>query len=622
MASFRRDAQGRLVALPERFLENISGKAAVRPDPVDFRDRLYEPRLTRVPRALPPRLPDGFPVRDQVEDGPCTGHALAGVIDILRWLADGQDRLPAPASGRMLYELARSYDGLEGEEEDGSTLRGAIRGFYHNGACLREDAFEDTADEWVLTLARVRQAREIALGGYYRLRHHVHDYQAALVEAGCILCSAMVHENWKLGAVRQNGRIALPPATDGTGVLEPTTYPVTGSHAFVIVGYDEEGFFVLNSRGPGWGRKGVARWSYADWQAHVLDAWVLGLSGTTGTTFNLVGAAAGGHTPATPRLQVDGHYLHLRRGSPVARGIYPSAGPLASSLRGCLDTEATGKGRQVMLWVESGLEGLEPMARRAARLAPAFLRLGIYPVFLWWHVGLATQVEALLDAVAGRLADQTGDLEAERAPLLEDFARTCLRPLWADLEDTARATAKVGWEHLEAVLGPSVGSAEKLHVVAHGAGALVLCHLARRLGNGGFPRVVASTTLLAPICTVGELLTAVPRLGRVALQVLPEGQELADRVGPYQGSWARLAGRALRGERDPAMRPGGAADTRSTLAGTMAGASLLKQKAPRKVQVHPVSGHTPGMAVGHLGLADDPATVARVAEHARAGVHA
>ena len=35
----------------------------------------------------------------------------------------------------MLYTMAKQYDEWPGDKYDGSSLRGALRGFYNNGAC-------------------------------------------------------------------------------------------------------------------------------------------------------------------------------------------------------------------------------------------------------------------------------------------------------------------------------------------------------------------------------------------------------------------------------------------------------------------------------------------------------
>ena len=47
-----------------------------------------------------------------------------------------------------------------------------------------------------------------------------------------------------------------------------------GGHAFLIAGYNEDGFLVQNSWGTGWGHKGYATLRYEDWLANAYDAWV------------------------------------------------------------------------------------------------------------------------------------------------------------------------------------------------------------------------------------------------------------------------------------------------------------------------------------------------------------
>ncbi len=79
----------------------------LRRDPIDLRDRYYDPPLRRLPASLPPdrlrREPDGLlvPVRDQGQEDSCVAQALAALVDILR--LDGTDPGTglAPASARM-----------------------------------------------------------------------------------------------------------------------------------------------------------------------------------------------------------------------------------------------------------------------------------------------------------------------------------------------------------------------------------------------------------------------------------------------------------------------------------------------------------------------------------------
>ena len=94
----------------------------VRPDPPDFRDRVYQSSLQEIKSYLIPELDpptitgevsysNGVAVRDQGSEGSCTGQALAAVIDFQnkKRKLDGAD-VPNNVSARMLYEEAREYD--------------------------------------------------------------------------------------------------------------------------------------------------------------------------------------------------------------------------------------------------------------------------------------------------------------------------------------------------------------------------------------------------------------------------------------------------------------------------------------------------------------------------------
>jgi hypothetical protein len=247
------------------------------PDTPDLRDRIYAPTLIDLKAQLPP--PRDLIILNQGSEGACTGFALAAAINRLN--AERRNRLPSlpeEVSPRMLYEMARLHDEWPGESYAGSSLRGAIKGFFHNGVCRLELApYRPNEDGWTLSVAQAKDARNVSLGAYYRLRPDATHYHAALNEVDIICASARVHEGWRSV---QNGRILQSRAS-------------IGGHAFVIVGYDDKGFFVQNSWGTTWGGggpcpNGVAHWSYEDWAENILDAWVLRLSVPTPDAFNVV----------------------------------------------------------------------------------------------------------------------------------------------------------------------------------------------------------------------------------------------------------------------------------------------------------------------------------------------
>src|SRR6185436_3184190 len=68
-------------------------------------------------------------ILDQGSEGACTGFALAAVINFLR----SDARKAGSVSPQMLYEMARRYDEWPGESYEGSSARGAMKGWVTHG---------------------------------------------------------------------------------------------------------------------------------------------------------------------------------------------------------------------------------------------------------------------------------------------------------------------------------------------------------------------------------------------------------------------------------------------------------------------------------------------------------
>ncbi|WP_162911033.1 hypothetical protein [Azohydromonas sediminis] len=158
-------------------------KRAARPDAIDFRDRWFVPAISSAP---PPTLfpADPLPVKHQGETNACTGFALALVVEHLLRRA-GREAQPA-ISPFMLYSMARRYDEFPGSVADeGSSLRGALKGWFKHGAC-REALFPGLQmppaaaridDDWWYDAVRR------PLGAYYRIAPtQLTDMHAALHE--------------------------------------------------------------------------------------------------------------------------------------------------------------------------------------------------------------------------------------------------------------------------------------------------------------------------------------------------------------------------------------------------------------------------------------------------------
>src|SRR5262249_47009085 len=119
--------------------------------------------------------------------------ALSAVINYLL----GQRGIKRVASPRMLYEMARCYDEWPGENYDGSSARGAMKGWARHGVCEQKLWTDGMHGRGHLDARTGKVALETPAGAYYRIKHkEVRDVHAALTEVGIVYCTIMVHDGW------------------------------------------------------------------------------------------------------------------------------------------------------------------------------------------------------------------------------------------------------------------------------------------------------------------------------------------------------------------------------------------------------------------------------------------
>jgi C1A family cysteine protease len=237
-------------------------KYDARPDAADFRDLLYQPSLINVPATIPVGtfMRRHVPVMNQGAEGACTGFGLATVVHyLMRTRAGANDK--EDVSPRMLYEMAKLNDRWWGEDYSGSSCRGAIKGWHKNGVCSEALwPYKPDDTDKTLTTERAENAAQRPLGAYYRVNtHDLTHVHTALTEVGVLYVSAKVHTGWQ--KVGGDGKVSL-------------VNDEIGGHAFVLIGYDELGFWFQNSWGTRWGFNGLGHLSYADWLKNGQDAWV------------------------------------------------------------------------------------------------------------------------------------------------------------------------------------------------------------------------------------------------------------------------------------------------------------------------------------------------------------
>jgi len=575
-----------------------------RSDAPDFRDFDYEPALLPLKPELP--APAMLNVRDQGSEGACTGFGLAAVIDLLiakaRHKVDGK---PVVVSTRMLYEMAQRYDEWAGEDYEGSSCRGAIKGWYSMGVCREALYPYDQSLNTGWTIDAAKDARNTTIGAYYRLRQRISDYHAALNEVGAIYCSADVHKGWQ--------------SPDPTNPRIGYDKKILGGHAFAIVGYDKDGFWIQNSWGPDWGRNGTALWTYEDWQLNVKDGWVFQLALPTPQIWHLPPRRTENSTaenaPSPGRAEIAGHFVHIDDGHFREKGRYWSN--LGDVRLTAKLVAQSGKYDHLLFYAHGGLNSPEASARRIAAMKETFKANGIYPYHLMYDTGL---LEELKDVLIGRRKE--ADARAAGFTdwldrLVEKLTRVPGRALWREMKSGARLPfedGNAGTDTLQAFIDAfsAAGASKKIHLAGHSTGMILLSHLLQRLSKMAPEIPVSSVSLLAPAGTVDLFTDLVQpflkaphpefRIQEMTIYNLTDELEQNDEVTKaYNKSLLYLVSRAFEEEVPERI-----------LGMQMYSEVVGRRKLPR-LTIHYSEGDVPGARVTasatHAGFDNDPLTM-------------
>ena len=470
----------------------------VGPDYPDNRDWIYRPVL----RELKPELerPGGLNIRDQGREGACTGFALAAAIDLLKRRSGESD---FQASSRMLYEMAKRHDEWAGEDYEGSSLRGAIQGWKNMGVCTEDQwkYYHSARRRGDLTIERAKAARNNTIGAYYRLRPEIADFHAALMESGVIVASAMVHKGWQ----KPDGdRIIMHDALDG-------------GHAFAIVGYNLEGFWVQNSWGKDWGDRGVALWTYEDWIKSLMDAWVFRLALPTPQIFGMFPessklvshpdqpASERVAKPAVNRQDIAGHFVHVDDGEFAERDRYWST-PHDVEQTAALVGESD-KYKHLLIYGHGGLNSPEDSARRIAAMKEVFKDNGIYPFHIMYDTGIAEELKDLIFGKGKQAQTRVGGADDWLDRVVEHQVKRPGTLLWEEMkQDADDAFARNGagavslGHFLRALRNSPPGRKKKVHLVGHSTGGILFAHLIQTLGQHDIS--FDTVSLMAPACSI------------------------------------------------------------------------------------------------------------------------
>ena len=467
---------------------------------------MYEPTLIEVPteRPLDDYLKVRVPILDQGQEGACTGFGLATVIHyLLRTRKVVPDR--GEVSPWMIYDMARRYDEWPGESYEGASARGAMKGWHKHGVCSKTNWPKEDRDTERYRV-RFAEALRRPLGAYLRVNHKdVIAMHTAISEVGILYATASVHDGWDDPG--RNGEIEFDSKSK-----------VTGGHAFAIVAYDKDGFWIQNSWGPDWGRRGFARLTYDDWLVHGTDVWVARLGAPIEfhehtSVSRGVGVTAGG-SRSYMFCDLRPHIISLgNNGLLRTEGTYGTSADDVKEIFQHVAQQANDR-QHLLLYAHGGLVAEDSAIQKVADLRGPLLDAGVYPISIIWKTDFWTTLKNVLEeAITKRrpegFLDSSKDFMLDRLDdALEPLARVIGgKSEWDEMKENAIAASQPGGGL--ALVADLLGDITRrfpslrVHLVSHSAGSIVFGGFVERLAAARpAPVNIATCTLWAPACTM------------------------------------------------------------------------------------------------------------------------
>jgi C1A family cysteine protease len=173
------------------------------------------------------------PIKDQLETPMCAAFMGASIIESLYKI---KFDVNIDLSEQMIYYWAQRNDELEGEDYEGTTIKGVMKALYNDGVCYE--------NEWPFRTDFSKPTKDILKIKKYNLVElelsHLHEaLRRKPIAAGFYLPERF-------------------ESTTDNGIVPNTLPDKASGHAMTIVGYNlkYDLFKVRNSWGEEWGKKG------------------------------------------------------------------------------------------------------------------------------------------------------------------------------------------------------------------------------------------------------------------------------------------------------------------------------------------------------------------------------
>jgi C1A family cysteine protease len=247
----------------------MNRKFGAKRDVHDVRDRMY--RGARAPFVVPPQIDlreFGGPIKDQGEEGSCTGHAFSSARE---WIARKYEGTSPVLSPQYLYAEELIADGSFPKDE-GAMPRTGCQVLCDVGCC--ETAVYPYVAEKITnpTAEQSANANTYKTGAYHRIGT-LDDFLNCLADATPwpVLVGFTVYDSFMTQQVADTGIMPAPKPGERQ----------QGGHEVLCLGYDRPKQLALlqNSWGDGWGQKGYFWMPFETITSPDTDLWMVHTGG-------------------------------------------------------------------------------------------------------------------------------------------------------------------------------------------------------------------------------------------------------------------------------------------------------------------------------------------------------
>ena len=357
-----------------------------------------------------------------------------------------------------------------------------------------------------------------------------------------------------------------------------------GKTEYAIVAYDDRGFWLQNSWGPGWGNRGFALVTYDDWLRNGTDVWVARL----GVPIILRNPPSPKKQRSSNAKQTSSYLYHDLRPHMVSLdsdGGFSATrtyGTSASAMQTILTEDFTRitqswQKKRLCLVAPSGLESQDEAIELMADWRPLFLEREIYPLYFLWNRHYQNHLVQLLQAALNKRRPE--GINEHEQDFMRDRLDDALEPVvrqndgavqWNAVKNQAIQASQSYHGGMRLILQfiTDLMAAEpdvELHLIGHSAGSLLLAPLVQLFATEGLignaplagdvgygQQNIASCSLWAPASTMTEFYQtygsaiATNKIDRFSLFTLTDAAEQNDNCANiYHRSLLYLIAHAL-----------------------------------------------------------------------------